>query len=52
MARPKKKYQEALDIVEGKTPVAMNGFTILVPKHEIERLVREYVNSHVQEGGK
>lgn len=42
----KKEARKALEMVKDTMPVRMNGFTILVPQHEIERLVKEYaVNS-------
>ena len=49
VGRMKAEAKKALDLVDGKMPVRMKGFTILVPQVEIERLVREYAISHIKE---
>ena len=49
MGRPTKEVSEALGLVKDKMPINLNEVTILVPKHEIDRLVTEYVTSKFSE---
>ena len=47
MARYTKEITEARNLLQGKMPVNIHGVTILVPQHEIERLVKEYAISKI-----